>query len=104
MGGHELLDALRSHLDERHQYLCQRLDDLDDGMRLLYGALVSRLDEHDAYHRRNEHRWGLVRLAQRHPWRLAAMAFLCGGVVIAANPASIHFFTWCLKRLIEEMM
>lgn len=89
MAGQELLNALRQHLDERHQHLCQRLDDLDETVRTLYGALLARLDEHDAYHRRNEHRWGLIRLAQRHPWRLAALAFAIGGALLRLSPALI---------------
>lgn len=89
MAGQELLNALRQHLDERHQHLCQRLDDLDETVRTLYGALLARLDEHDAYHRRNEHRWGLIRLARRHPWRLAALAFAIGGALLRLSPALI---------------
>lgn len=104
MSGNELLEALRHHLDERHQHLCQRLDDLDETMRMLYGALVARIDDHDAYHRRNEHRWGLIRLAQRHPWRLAALAFACGGAIITLNPGSFHFFAGCFHRLLEGIV
>lgn len=101
MTAHELIDSLRLHLDERHQHICQRLDDLDESMRTLYGALVSRMDEHDAYHRRNEHRWGLIRLAQRHPWRLAALAFAIGGILLRLSPTLI--LTW-LRRFVEGIL
>lgn len=101
MSPHEILEALRLHLDERHQHICQRLDDLDETVRTLYGALVARMDEHDAYHRRNEHRWGVIRLAQRHPWRLAALAFLIGGAMLQLSPDTL--VTW-LHRLLAGVL
>jgi len=36
-------------------------------------AVLARIDAHEDYHRRNEHRWGLVKLAGRYPFRLAAL-------------------------------
>jgi hypothetical protein len=35
---------------------------------------MARIDQHEEYHRNCEHRWGLIRLAGRHPFRFAAAA------------------------------
>ncbi len=68
---------------------------------MLYGGLVSRLDEHEAYHLRNEHRWGLIRLAQRHPWRLATVAFLIGGAPLRFSPGSFAGVANWFRRMVE---
>jgi len=72
------IDRLESRfeerLDERHDDLRERLEALRHDVATLTGALLARLDAHEEYHRRNEHRWGLVRLAARHPFRLAVAA------------------------------
>jgi hypothetical protein len=74
----ERIDRLEARLDarvdERHADLRERLDGLRQDVATLTGALLARLDAHDEYHRRNEHRWGLVRLAARYPFRLAGLA------------------------------
>ena len=80
------LAELRRHLDERHQHLCHRLDDLEASLRTMCAELSGRICDHEAYHRANEHSWGLARLARRNPWRLAALAFLLGGAACALYP------------------
>jgi hypothetical protein len=96
----QLFEGLKQHLEERHQYLCQRLEDLERAMQSIYGALLARMDEHDAYHRGHEHRWGLVRCAQRHPFRLAGLALAAGWGLVALAPESVG----CLDRWVHELM
>ncbi len=71
----ERIDRLEARfedrIDERHADLRERIGELRQDIAMLTGTLLARLDAHEEYHRRNEHRWGLVRLAARHPFRLA---------------------------------
>lgn len=92
----QLLAQLDRRIDEHHQCLLQRLDDLADSLAATHAALSVRLDAHEAYHARNEHRWGLVKLAGRHPFRLAFLTFLAACVLINsfAEPAP-----WLQKTL-----
>jgi hypothetical protein len=98
-----LLEQMRRHLDERHQHLCQRLDDLEAAMRSLYGALTARLDQHEAYHRAQEHRWGLIRLAERHPFRLALLAVAGLALALGLAPGSEWLGQWA-RRLLLDML
>ncbi len=101
---HNWLGELRRHLDERHGHLCQRLDDLEGGLRVVCDQLTGRLEAHEAYHRANEHRWGLVRLAQRHPWRLATLMFLAGAGACTLAPERLAELGQLTRRLLELTM
>jgi len=95
----EFIRQLNLRIDEHHQYLRERLDDLQEAIRAIHAALTERLDSHDVYHAANEHRWGMIRLAQRHPFRLALAASLAAWALAAALPDSV---VWCedlLRRL-----
>lgn len=85
-------------LDERHEDLRERLDELRHDVATLTGALLARLDAHEEYHRRNEHRWGLVRLAARHPFRLASAAALAA-LTLSAAPSARAFVLRLLDGL-----
>lgn len=85
---------LEKRLDERHDNLREGLDELRQDVATLTGALLARLDAHEEYHRRNEHRWGLVRLAARHPFRLAAAAALAALSLSAVPGARDFLFRW----------
>lgn len=89
----QLLRQLNQRLDEHHAHLRERLDDLRREMQTLYGTIVARLDAHETYHRQCEHRWGLPRLAQRHPFRLALIAFSVAWLMAAAAPESLQWLT-----------
>ncbi len=96
--------ALFNHLDERHRYLCERLDQLEASLRTIQQTLLERLESHDCYHRENEHRWGLLRLAQRHPLRLAMLAFLGGGWILAIHPGATASFTALLQKMLLSLL
>jgi hypothetical protein len=89
----QILHALHQRIDEHHAYLSDRLDALQATMEAFYEALAERLEAHEAYHRANEHRFGLLRLAERHPLRLAAATFLGGGLLLATAPESLRWMT-----------
>lgn len=63
-------------LDEQYDHVVMRLDELSERLELLQTQTAARLDAHEDYHRRYEHRWGLMRLAERYPFRLALGAAL----------------------------
>lgn len=69
-----LLDQLHRHLGERHAHLIERIDELAQLVRAQHAAQLAWAEEHEAYHRAHEHRWGALALARRHPLRLAALA------------------------------
>ncbi|GEM_PF-6288341 len=77
------IEQLESRLAEDYLDLRERLDDLRHHLESLTGAVLARLEAHEDYHRRNEHRWGLYRLAARHPFRFAALAG--AAAVVAAS-------------------
>jgi hypothetical protein len=87
----QILQAIHRRIDEHHAYLSDRLDALQDGINAHHAALVRRMDNHEAYHRRNEHRFGPGRLAERHPLRLAVLAFIVGGLFLATAPDSLRW-------------
>lgn len=102
----QLLAQLDRRLDAQHRHVCARLEELAAAIRETHAAALSRLEAHEAYHRAEEHRWGLPRLAQRHPLRLAAGAFCAGAVALAllSHPALAGFADWIrgLLRLVAE--
>ncbi len=96
----ERIDRLEARfedrIDERHADLRERIDELRQDIAMLTGTLLARLDAHEEYHRRNEHRWGLVRLAARHPFRLAAAAAF-GVISLSAAPEAREFLFEVLR-------
>lgn len=68
------IEQLEERLTDQHRDLNRRIDELRQSHENLAAAVLARIDAHEEYHWRNEHRWGLVKLAARHPFRLAALA------------------------------
>lgn len=95
----QLLAQLDRRIDEHHQCLLQRLDDLADLVASTHAALSARLDAHEIYHARNEHRWGLVKLAGRHPFRLAFLTFAFSCAMMASTSTA----QWA-GELIQKMI
>lgn len=95
-----LLKTLERRIDEHHACLHERLDRLEAALEALRDEFAARMQAHEVYHRQNEHRFGLMRLAERHPLRLALVAFACGGVLLTGAP---HSMEW-LGRLIAAAM
>jgi hypothetical protein len=93
-----ILEQLDRRMTERHEHLVERLAELATQMRALHEMQIARLDAHEAYHRANEHRWGLAVLAARHPFRLATLVLL---LACAANPRAAGLASW-LARLVEH--
>ncbi len=44
-------------------------------------SMFKKLVEHLEYHKKNEARWGLVKILRDHPFRTIAIAFLIGMVL-----------------------
>lgn len=105
------LDRLDERLDRVDRSLSRlevRLDrDRDDLRRLveslrrdqadLAGAVLARIDAHEEYHCANEHRWGLAKLAGRHPFRFA-------GLVAGAVAAGGFLRPEAAQRLAEALV
>ena len=74
----ELIRDQAAQLEERmggqHAYLRHRIDEIMLAQQEICAVMLARLDAHEEYHRRNEHRWGLIKLAARYPFRFAALA------------------------------
>lgn len=73
---------LEQRMGDQHTYLRHRIDEIMLAQQEICAVMLARLDAHEEYHRRNEHRWGLVKLAARYPFRFAALAV---GVVIVGG-------------------
>ena len=92
-----IIRQLNQRIDEHYAYLIERLGDLRTTLESGLETIATRLDAHEAYHRAYEHRWGLGRLAERHPFRLALLAFLGGGAALGLAPESVRWL-WDLLR------
>lgn len=95
----QLLQAINQRIDEHHAFLSDRLDALQGTMESLHATLAARIEAHEAYHRRNEHRFGMIRLAERHPIRLATLMFVAGGAALATAPGSIRWLVQAATAL-----
>lgn len=78
------------YLDARFEHLDGRLDDLRQRVETLQASTGARLDAHETYHRTHEHRWGLIKLAGRHPFRLAAVAMTGAAALQGLAPGSLR--------------
>ena len=58
----QLLAQMNQRMDEHYDYLRGQIDELADGVRSMQATLVARMDAHEDYHRRNEHRCRADRL------------------------------------------
>ena len=74
---------IEARIAELQEDLARRIEEMRAEQERFAGAVLARLDSHEEYHRANEHRWGLVKLAGRHPFRLAALA-AAGATALAA--------------------
>lgn len=95
----QLLTQLDQRITEHHEHLCQRLDDLAGAIRATHVALAARLEAHELYHQRNEHKWGLVKLAQRHPFRLALLVFALAWSLLASSAESAQWIEQALRKV-----
>lgn len=96
----QLLAQLDQRISEHHEHLCQRLDDLTGAIRASQVAMASRLEAHEAYHQRNEHRWGLLKLAERHPFRLAILVFALAWSLLASSAESAQWMEQTLRKML----
>lgn len=67
------LDELAESSRERYLDLKSRIENVQYVCETIAGVVLARMDAHEEYHRENEHKWGLVRLAGRHPFRFAIL-------------------------------
>ena len=95
---------LEERLSAQNREIHRRLEELQLSQEALAAAVLARLDAHEEYHVRNEHRWGMLKLARRYPFRLAAIA---GALAVAGNSAMITSWDWLgafLARLTEILV
>ena len=102
----QLFEQLNRRLDERHAYLCERLDNLESAIRMMRQEAQGRIEAHLIYHAEGEHRWGLPALARRHPFRLALLALTTVGGLWAtqalqtgAAGQAAAWLRWALGRV-----
>jgi hypothetical protein len=95
----QTLNQLDRRIDEHHQYLCERLHELTEAVRTLHAMLLARFDEHERYHQSAEHRWGLIKLAERHPFRLASLAFTAAALLSLTRPETAHWLAQWVQRV-----
>jgi len=65
---------LEDRMSDHHADLRERIEEIRYQQESATNAIFARLDAHEDYHRRGEHRWGLIKLAARYPFRLATAA------------------------------
>lgn len=95
---------LEERLSAQNREIHRRLEELQLSHEALAAAVLARLDAHEEYHGRNEHRWGMLKLARRYPFRLAAIA---GALAVAGNSAMNQSRDWLgdlLGRLAEILV
>ena len=68
------VNQLEARINEQHAALRERIEAVQYEQVGLAAAVLARIDAHEDYHRRNEHRWGALKLAGRYPFRFAALA------------------------------
>lgn len=68
------IEQLDGRMRERQEALGEKIEELRFAFETQSGAVFARLDAHEDYHRRNEHRWGLIRLAGLYPFRFAFLS------------------------------
>lgn len=100
----QLLTQLDRRIEEHHQCLCQRLDDLAEVLQATHGALTARMDAHEAYHHRNEHKWGALKLAQKYPFRLAALTFLAAWMLLGSIAEASPWLGTMLGKIISFVL
>lgn len=97
----QTLMQLNRRIEEHHQGLCGRLDDLTGAIQTIHAVLLARMDAHEDYHARFEHRWGLIKLAERYPFRLAVLTFAMAWALLASSPGSARWLGELAHRLFK---
>ena len=92
------VDQLEDRNREQYNDLRERIDEVRYAQDALAGTMLARLDAHEEYHRRNEHRWGFVKLAGRYPFRFAVLAAVFAIAMNTLLPNTnawiAHLFHW----------
>jgi hypothetical protein len=97
----QTLMQLNRRIEEHHQGLCGRLEDLTGAIQAIHAVLLARMDAHEAYHAKFEHRWGLIKLAERYPFRLAMLTFATAWALLASAPGSARWMGQLAQRLLR---
>lgn len=97
----QVLTQLNRMIDEHHRLLCERLDDLAETIQSVHAALVARLEAHETYHQRCEHKWGVYKLVERYPLRFIGLSFLGAIVLTSIKPESEHWLSELARYLVS---
>lgn len=82
-------DIWRGEVANELRHIARTLDDVQRQLHDLRCALATEMGGHRDYHARNEHRWGMVRWCERHPFRLAAIVAAVLGLAWAHNDTTV---------------
>lgn len=93
------VSQLEERMVERHRELREKIDELRADQEDWAGAVLARLDAHEEYHQSNEHRWGLFKLAGRHPFRLSAFVAICVFAFSGTLPGLTPLLGQTLERI-----
>ena len=52
--------------------------ELKQELTYLENRLLNKILDHQDYHKRNEHRWGLIRIMRNHPFKTILFGILMG--------------------------
>jgi hypothetical protein len=78
-------DIWRGEVANEIRHIARDIREVQRQLHELQSYIVQELAEHRAYHGANEHRWGLVKLCQMHPFKLAWLAAAVVAVALAGR-------------------
>lgn len=84
-GGDELI--WRGEVSNELRHLSASVRELRGAVSALHAWLEEELLQHREYHKENEHRWGLTRWCQLHPFRMAALLGALATTLLAGETA-----------------
>ena len=90
---------IEARTDERYDYLCQRIEEVKYAHDELRAAVLARIDAHEDHHRRHEHRWGVIKLAGRYPFRFAALAGTTALLLASVGGRGVEWVVRLLTRI-----
>lgn len=98
-------DIWRGEVTSELRHLAASVGSVQRQLCELHSMVAQAMADHQRYHEQNEHRWGLARWCQMHPFRMmavgAALAFAVA--TFAAAGAAAPRIT-AVARMVWEMM
>ena len=90
----------RGEVTNELRHIAQSLRDVQRQVSELRVWIAEEREAHSAYHAANEHRWGIVKWCQMHPFRLAAILLAIATYALGKEASCLP----ALAKVIPEML